>query len=389
LSNRRIHRRLLNKRIDRRSAIAAALAISIVPSTMLAQGESKEDPPWMILAGSESGPVGRWGHSLIFDPLLNRLLVIGGRDDHGTVKGDLWSFDLASNAWADVDLRGPKARSGSATAVAPDGSGFYYFGGESDDTVFGDLWWFDFAGPAWQEITTKSGDAPVKRSGVKGAIDALGRFVITHGHDGGALYDDTWAFDPGTGIWTDISPDPELRPMARYDHDLVALPDWGVILLTGGCSDGVGPCPQGDLWSLDPYGGWSDITPYAGPTPRTASAIARLDGTILQVGGMTDLGPESDVWRGTFDGGTVEWRELTLVNHGPMGIDRRSGQDMTTAGREYYVFGGNGVEGAISDLWQFSLDRFTESEHTLDPNSDFDDSSGIDDSGEYDGSDEV
>src|SRR6478735_346000 len=284
-------------RLDRRQAIVAALAASVVPGAMRAQDEPKEDPPWMILAGSESGPVGRWGHTLIYDPVYQRLLVIGGRDDRGTVKGDLWSYDLASNAWADVDLSGPRARSGGAAATAADGTGFYYFGGESDDEVFGDLWWFDFGNASWRKITPQSGESPTKRSGVKGAIDALGRFVITHGHDGDVLCDDTWAYDPATSAWTDISPTPELRPMARYDHDLLALPAWGVILLSGGCSDGVGPCPQPDLWMLDQYGGWSDITPYTGPTPRTSSAIAQLDGTILQVGGMTDLGPESDVWR--------------------------------------------------------------------------------------------
>jgi hypothetical protein len=58
---------------------------------------------------------------------------------------------------------------------------------------------------------------------------------------------------------------------------------------------------------------------------------------------------------------------------------------MTAAGSEFYVFGGDGVEGALSDLWQFSLDRFTESEHTLDPTSDFADSGGYDD---YDESDD-
>ena len=35
---------------------------------------------------SESGPVGRWGHTLIYDPVYQRLLVIGGRDDRGTVR---------------------------------------------------------------------------------------------------------------------------------------------------------------------------------------------------------------------------------------------------------------------------------------------------------------
>lgn len=371
-------------RTSRRTILATALVASILPGSIRAQDDAAGDPPWMILAGNDSGPLGRWGHALIVDPVRSRLLLIGGRDAGGTVKGDLWSFDLAGLAWSGVDLSGPRARAGSATAASADGTGFYYFGGESDDAVFADLWWFDFATATWQELTPRSGDAPASRSGVAGAMDALGRFVISHGHDGDTIYDDTWAYDPGAKTWADISPAPELRPMARYDHDLLALPDYSAILLGGGCSDGIGPCPQGDLWSFDVYGGgWSDITPFTAPTPRTGSAMARLGGTILQVGGMTDLGPESDVWRGYFDGGTVGWQELTLVNHGPMGIDRRWRHAMAAAGGEYFVFGGDGVEGALSDLWQFSLDRFTESEHTVDPNSEFDDSGEYDDSDDF------
>lgn len=376
-------------RIDRRSVLLATLAASVLPRSMRAQDEAASDPsdpPWTILSGNDSGPRGRWGHALVADPVNNRLLLIGGRDEQGTVKGDLWSYDLGGNAWSDLDLSGPKARAGSAVATTADGSGFYYFGGASDDTVFDDLWWFDFANATWQEITPSS-VGPKARFGVRGAIDAYGRFVVTHGQDGDTLFDDTWAYDPTAKTWTDISPDPALRPMARYDHDFLALPDYGLLLLTGGCSDGIGPCPQGDLWALDVTGGgWVDITPATAPTPRTGSVAAQLGSTTLQVGGLTDLGPESDVWRGYFDGGTIGWGELTLVNHGPMGIDRRSGHAMTTGGNEFFVFGGEGVEGPLSDLWQFSLDRYTESEHTVDPSSDFNDSGSYDDSESYDDS---
>lgn len=362
-------------RIDRRTLLVSAIAAGAVPKLASAQDEH---PPWMILAGNNSGPLGRWGHALIVDPVFHRLLLVGGRDDQGTVRGDLWSFDLGSLAWTALDLSGPKSRAGSAAAISADGTGFYYFGGESDEAVFDDLWWFDFANGAWREIAPGTGSSPARRSGVKGAIDALGRFVITHGHDGDTLYDDTWAYDPAANTWVDLSPDPDLRPTARYDHDFLALPGYGLLVLTGGCSDGLGPCPQGDLWAFDIYGGWSDVTPLTSPTPRTGSVMAQLGGAIIQVGGMTDLGPESDVWRGYFDGGTIGWQELTLVNHGPMGIDRRWRHAMAASGGEYYVFGGDGVEGALSDLWQFSLDRFTESEHTVDPNSDFDDSDEFD-----------
>lgn len=352
-------------RINRRTLLTSSLAASKLLGVAAA---AEDDPPWMILAGNGSGPLGRWGHALVVDPVFRRLLVIGGRDDKGTVKGDLWSFDLAGLAWTELDLSGPKARSGSATAPSHDGSGFYYFGGESDDSIFSDLWWFDFASASWRELTPRGGETPAKRAGVAAAIDALGRFVISHGHDGDTLYDDTWAYDPTAETWTDISPAPELRPMARYGHDLLALAGYGVLLLTGGCSEGIGPCPQGDLWSLDPASGaWTDLTTGSGPTPRTGATLAQLGDTMLMVGGLTELGPESDVWRGYFDGGGVGWDELTLVNHGPMGIYRRSLHAMTAAGSEFYVFGGSGVEGALSDLWAFSFDRFNEPEHSLQP----------------------
>lgn len=350
-----------SKRIDRRSLIAGALA---APSLALVfTTQAADETPWIILAGNDTGPMGRWGHSLIPDLGNGRLLVIGGRDDKGTVRGDLWAFDLAGFTWSELDLSGPKARSGSAAAVAADGSGFYYFGGESDDETFSDLWWFDFANTSWQPIDPASGPLPAARSETRGAIDAFGRFVISHGCDGDKLFDDTWAFDPTARTWTDISPPVELRPLARCAHDLISLPDYGLLLLTGGCSEGIGPCPQGDLWAFDAGSQtWSDITPPNGPAPRTGAAMARMGTTVLLVGGLTDLGMMSDVWEGTFQDGYFSWVELTNVNHGPMGIYRRFGHDMNAAGNEFYVFGGEGVEGPLSDLWQFSLDRMAQSE---------------------------
>jgi hypothetical protein len=341
-------------RINRRAFISTAVAAPVIVSSTRAQ---EPPPPWILMAGQDSGPRGRWGHTLAIDTWYNRLLVVGGRDAKGIVRGDLWSFDIGTYTWAEIDLSGPKARSGSAAAIAADGSGFYYFGGESNNTVFDELWWFDYSTTGWQAIET-TGPRPAARSGTRGAIDSQGRFIVTHGRNGSQLFDDTWAFDPATRTWTDISPPEGLRPMARADHDLVSLPDYGVMLLFGGCSDPIGPCPQGDLWVLDVFNGiWTDITPFDGPSPRTGAAMARLGNTVLLVGGEDELGLKADVWTGNYLDGYFGWTEYTQVNHGPLGIYRRAWHDMTAANGEYYVFGGAGVEGALSDLWRFSPDR--------------------------------
>lgn len=342
-------------RINRRSLLAGVAGAPLLAHRISAQDTPK--PPWMIMAGQGSGPAGRWSHNLVMDNWYGRLLVIGGRDAEGTVKGDFWVFDMASYTWSELNLSGPKTRSGSAAAVAPDGSGFYYFGGESDETVFNDLWWFDFATAGWN-LLTSDGARPPERSGCHGVIDVQGRFVISHGCNGDTLFDDTWAFDPVARTWSDISPVGGLRPMARCDHDLVSLPDFGIMMLFGGCSDPVGPCPQGDLWSFDFYSGtWTDFSQAIGPSPRTGAAMSRLGNTVMLVGGDAELGLMSDVWSGDFATGAFQWTELTPVNHGPLGIYRRAWHDMTAANGEYYVFGGAGVEGALSDLWKFSPER--------------------------------
>lgn len=342
-------------RIDRRSLLAAAILAPTLHTSARAQ-EAEPDPPWMILAGQGSGPLGRWRHNLIIDTRNGRLLVIGGEDSNGIVRGDVWSFDILSYTWAELDLSGPKARSGSATAIAPDGSGFYYFGGASNDTIFDDLWWFDFATTTWRLIETPS--SPPARTGTRGAIDAYGRFVVTHGRNESSLFEDTWAFDPATQTWAELVPVSQFRPMARFDHDLVSLPDYGILLLACGSSEDAGPDRHGDLWSYDIYNNiWSEITPSIGPSPRTGAAMSRLGNAVLLVGGDSDLGLQSDVWNGDFFDGYFSWNELTPVNHGPLGIYRRAWHDMTAANDEFYVFGGFGVEGALSDLWKFSPER--------------------------------
>lgn len=343
-------------RFDRRTLLGVTALLTFAPVGVNAQDE-EQDPAWVLLAGGQpTDPVGRWRHTLVVDTWNNRLILVGGEDTDGIARGDFWTFDLPNWTWAELDLSGPKARAGSAAAIALDGSGFYYFGGNSNDIVFDDLWWFDFGTSVWRQIET--GPGPEARTDTRGAVDALGRFVISHGRNGDRIFDDTWAFDPSAGAWTALSSTGGVGPAARFDHDLVSLPDFGVILLGYGSPDGTESELLGDLWVYDVYNDfWSEVTPAIGPTPRTGAAIARLGNTVVLVGGQSALGLHSDVWEGSFFDTGFAWIELTPVNHGPLGIYRRAWHDMTAANGEYYVFGGDGVEGALSDLWKFSPER--------------------------------
>ena len=89
---------------------------------------------------------------------------------------------------------------------------------------------------------------------------------ISHGFTFEGRFDDTWSLDPAAGVWTDLSPAPETRPLKRCLHEAVWDAARGRMLLYGGCSSGFGPCPQGDLWAFDPATRtWTELTPAESP----------------------------------------------------------------------------------------------------------------------------
>jgi hypothetical protein len=56
------------------------------------------------LDASESIPPARFGHSMVYDPVNERVLLFGGavRDDGYTFFDELWVLDLAEGTWREV-----------------------------------------------------------------------------------------------------------------------------------------------------------------------------------------------------------------------------------------------------------------------------------------------
>ena len=123
------------------------------------------------------------------------------------------------------------------------------------------------------------------------------------------------------------------------------------MILFGGCSSGFGPCPQGDLWSLDVAGGdWSEIRPQGiKPSPRSNPSLVVDDaGRAILFGGKTSDGPSAEVW--SLDIAAGEWTALTPSGDTP---SARYSHDAVwnPATKQVIVFGGIGKAGALSDMW--------------------------------------
>jgi N-acetylneuraminic acid mutarotase len=181
-------------------------------------------------------------------------------------------------------------------------------------------------------------------------LDDDGNVLISHGFTFEGRFDDTWALDPESGIWTDVSPSLETRPLKRCLHEAVWDAAGSRMLLYGGCSSGFGPCPQGDLWAFDPaMQTWSDVTPASSPAARSNPALVRDDGNgaIWLIDGLTEAGYNADLWALDLSG-APNWVEMAQGSTAPA---PRASHDATVLDGGVYLFGGYGDAGSLADFW--------------------------------------
>lgn len=326
-----------------------ALAIAVLAAWVAPLPASAQGAAWRAI--EVAGPAARWDHSLAADPETGALILFGGRDGAGAAFGDTWRYATADRSWAPVEGPGPSPRFGQAIAVDAANRAVYLFGGQAGPDFFNDAWRFDLDALTWSEIPTGDG-RPAPRYGTSAVIDGDGNVLITHGFTFEGRFDDTWSLDPATGVWTDISPAAETRPLKRCLHEAVWDAAEGRMLLFGGCASGFGPCPLGDLWAFDPAArSWQDVTPATGPAARSNPALIQDEDSsrIWLVDGLTEGGYAADLWMLDLGGDAPGWVEVSPADVVPA---PRASHDAALLDGDVYLFGGFGDEGALADFWR-------------------------------------
>lgn len=272
-----------------------------------------------------------------------------------TVFGDLWRYDTAADTWTLLHdgKGGPAARSHGLLVARPGkdkaaSSELYLYGGNaSTDGLqmkpLGDVWRFDLASNAWTLVKT-TGKSPPARLFHTGAITNDGKSLVTFsGGDAnaflGPFLGDAWRLDLDSGAWKALANDSP-RPVPRIKSGMLAIPGQPRLLVFGGHDDGpVGN--RNDLWWLDPSTGeWEmvrsgdvgigddpdvpneaakgvcdfppDFTKVDLTSPERREAFVwGWDPATKRVwlfGGKADCGPLRDVW--TLDPATLEWAAI-------------------------------------------------------------------------------
>lgn len=316
------------------------------PTEPVVSSPSPQALRWERLSAPDPLPPPRRDHSLVTTG--RRLYVFGGKSAEEL--NDLWSYDLEAGAWFRVGVEGgPAPRLGHNAVWDANQARLVVFGGQQGNTFFNDTWAFDPEAGSWSELPSGN-RTPAARYGAGAALGGEDSLLVTHGFTFEGRFDDTWQLDLATDGWTEVSPAAS-RPLERCLLRAVWDSRSDRLLLFGGQATGA-PF-LGDLWALS-VDGWAEISADGAPSPRNLYAMAFDEESLRAVlfGGNTADGPVNDLH--FFEAATDTWRRASPDNDGP---SPRFGHDAVWLPdrRALAVFGGNDGAEDLNDLWLLSV----------------------------------
>jgi len=316
-------------------------------------------PAWTRLSPSGTPPSVRGGHSAIYDPVRDRMVVFGGVDASNSQLNDVWALSLVGTpAWTQLSPSGtpPSARDGHSAIYDPVRDRMVVFGGYSSFSFLNDVWALSLAGtPAWTRLTP-SGTPPSTRAGHSAIYDSVrDRMVVFGGYSGSDL-NDVWALSlAGPPAWTQLTTS-GTPPSARYSHSAIYDPGRDRMVVFGG-GNSISPYYLNDVWALSLAGppAWTQLIPSGTlPTARDLhSAIYDpVRDRMVVFGGHDGTNGRNDVWALSL-AGTPAWTQLTPSGTPPSArYDHSAIYDPV---RDRMVVLGGYSSSYLNDVWALSL----------------------------------
>jgi hypothetical protein len=152
---------------------------------------------WRELSVSGAPMPARAQHAAVYDPVRDRVVVLGG--DGGMFLNDVWALNLGPTpGWERLAPAGapPSARREHSVIYDPIGDRIIVYGG-FDGTACADVWALSLAGaPAWSRPMV-AGPTPAGRYGHAAVYDPSRRRMIVYGGtlEGNRIAQEMWALD--------------------------------------------------------------------------------------------------------------------------------------------------------------------------------------------------
>ena len=216
-------------------------------------------PAWTQLTPSGTPPSARYRHSAIYDPVRDRMVVFGGSS--GSSLNDAWALSLAgAPAWTQLTPAGtpPGARQAHSVIYDPLRDRMVVFGGYSNLGQINEVWALSLAGtPSWAQLTPPAPTPSIRMSHSAIYDPVRDRMVVFGGYSGSSSLNDVWALSlAGTPSWTQLTPS-GTPPIARFTHSAIYDPVRDRMVVFGGFSGS----DLDDVWML----AWSTTAAVGDP----------------------------------------------------------------------------------------------------------------------------
>lgn len=259
---------------------------------------------WKNISPSSHPSTGS-GAAMVYDTKIDKSILFGGCYGGGTRLNVTWAYDYNNNTWIELKpLISPPPTYFHAMAYDSESDRIIVFGGDILNTINDETWAYDYLNNTWENMT--SSIRPFARVWHSMTYDAIhDRIILFGGYDTESYFNDTWAYDYNSNIWTNMSAQP--APFFRWGHALAYDSKNDRTILFGGFA---GDADSDETWSYDYNGNkWVNLDAWLNPSPRDLSAMVydSKDDRIILFGGFDGRGLD-DTW--AYDYTTNTWMNL-------------------------------------------------------------------------------
>ncbi len=331
---------------------------------------------WVKVSVTGKAPSTRFGHTAVYNPVSNRMVVFGGGTGFpGPCVNELWLLknpnQVGTPAWSQLTPAGtpPPVREGHTAIYDSKNNIMVIFGGtDCAGNYYNDVWILSNADgstgtPTWTPVKA-AGAGPSARTQSTAIFDSADNIMTVFG---GATankiaFNDVWTLANANGIggtptWTQLTPS-GTAPVARSAHSAFYDSANNRTVIHGGMTGGGGV--KNDTWVLTNANGlgapaWSQLKPaVAGPYRASHTAIYDpVSNDMVIFGGDSQLAKtftDDHVLILTHANGLSSGAAWT--QEGPVPRDHTSAvYDSVTD--QMIIFGGEqgGTAGPLNDVW--------------------------------------
>ena len=268
--------------------------------------ESEESGPYWEKLNLTISPSARRLSPLVYDSENKKTILFGGLSDGRVHNDDTWVFDSNTMNWTQMHPNNsPSGRYGHTMVFDPVTNKIILFGGHRDAQYLADTWTYDYVTNNWTEVTPTN--SPPKRASTSMVYDNTNNIVLMHG--GINAGDDTWSYNTTSNKWINmnITGGPGNRVGAYYSFDQ----DNGKFIVYGGWTD------PSDTRAYDYKSNtWTNLNSTNEPTKRRSYASNMFYDPIMKrsifYGGASNVCCYDEIW--SFDYDENSWYEINSTN---------------------------------------------------------------------------